>query len=242
MSEATDTLEHMNHAAHAGEHDHIQNNRFSTYAGITMAILGVLLAFASAKVGGERSELVKSMVEQQDAHMRYITQDIKHRMAVISLYQLRGMLAAAPPRNAVHGSSSADAQGMITLANTVRRYLAESKAAGQWSDAYNPIVQAHVDGQTNYESGMLAAEIGIVIASVALLLRRRLVWYLSISLGVLSLGIVALTYVRTAPVVQTGEKSIEEHARAYRELRAADKTTEAEDALVKDVLATYGNP
>ena len=33
-----------------------------------MALLGVLLAFASAKVGGERTELVKTMVEQQTAH------------------------------------------------------------------------------------------------------------------------------------------------------------------------------
>ncbi len=81
MDKATETLEHMNHAAHAGEHAHggLDGNRLSTYTGMTMAVLGVLLAFASAKVGGERTELVKSMVEQQDAHMRYITQDIKHR-------------------------------------------------------------------------------------------------------------------------------------------------------------------
>jgi hypothetical protein len=239
MSDAMDSLENMNHAAHAREHEHHKSDQFATYAGITMAILGVLLAFASAKVGGERTELVKSMVEQQDAHMRYITQDIKHRVAVLGLYQMRGMLAVAPAAPS-HNSSSADGEGMVRLADSVRRYLSESKAAAAWSDAYDPAVRAHVEGQEYYELGMLASEIGIVVASVALLLRRRLLWYAAIALGVVSVGIMAFTYVTTSPVVHESEKKIDESARAYRDLRAADKTTAAEEQLVQEVLATYG--
>jgi len=242
MDKATDSLEHMEHAAHAGEHE--RHSRLSTYTGITMAVIGVILAFASAKVGGERTELVKSMVEQQDAHMRYITQDIKHRVAVISLYQFRGTIAALPDRSRPKSgdSRSPDAEAMVRMADTVRRYLGESKAAGAWSDAYDPVVRAHVEGQDNYELGMLAAEIGIVMASVALLLRRRLIWYIAIALGVISIGVMIATYARTAPVVHESEKKIEEYARAYRELRAADKTTQADDALVNEVLAAYGKP
>jgi hypothetical protein len=234
----------MNHAAHAGEHGHEQQSRISTYIGISMAVLGVVLAFASAKVSGERTELVKSMVEQQDAHMRYITQDIKHRVAVLSLYQLRGMTAALPARsrNADGNSRSADADAMVHIANTIERYLKESKAAGTWADAYDPVVRAHVEGQDKYELGMLASEIGIVMASVALLLRRKMIWYVAMALGVISIGIMFVTYARTAPVVHESEKKIEESAHAYRELRAADKTTQAEDVLVKEVLADYSKP
>ena len=131
---------------------------------------------------------------------------------------------------------------MVRLANTVTRYLGESKAAGVWSDGYNPIVRAHVEGEENYELGMLASEIGIVMASVALLLRRRLLWYVAMALGVVSIGIMIATYVHTAPVVHESEKKIEEYARAYHDLRAADKTTSGEDVLVREVLAAYGKP
>jgi hypothetical protein len=244
MAEATDSLEHMNHAAHAGEHGPEPHGRVSTYIGITMAVLGVILAFASAKVGGERTELVASMVEQQDAHMRYITQDIKHRVAVLSLYQLRGTVEVLPAASR-HGdvdSHSAQAQAMVSIANTVNRYLGESKAAGTWSDAYDPVVRAHIEGQDKYELGMLAAEIGIVMASVALLLRRKMIWYTAMGLGVISIGIMIATYARTAPVVHESEKKIEESARAYHDLRATDKTTQTEDALVKEILAAYGKP
>ena len=53
---------------------------------------------------------------------------------------------------------------------------------------------------------MLASEIGIVIASVALLLRRRVAWYLAIALGIASVGMVAFTYAQTSPVVRDTEK------------------------------------
>ena len=33
-----------------------------------------------------------------------------------------------------------------------------------------------------------------------------------------------------------------EYARAYHDLRAADKTTSGEDVLVREVLAAYGKP
>jgi hypothetical protein len=244
MDKATDSLEHMNHAAHAGEHGQEQHSRISTYIGISMAVLGVILAFASAKVSGERTELVKSMVEQQDAHMRYVTQDIKHRIAVISLYQLRGTAAVLPgrSRNADRNSQSPDAEAMVNIANTIQRYLKESKAAGVWSDAFDPVIRAHVEGQDKYELGLLASEIGIVMASVALLLRRKMIWYMALALGVISIGIIIATYARTAPTVHESEKKIEEYARAYHELRAADKTTQAEEALIKEVLAAYGKP
>jgi hypothetical protein len=247
MDEATETLDHMHHAAHAGEHSqhNQQPDRFPTYVGITMAVLGVLLAFASAKVGGERTELIKSMVEQEDAHSRYVTQDIKHRVAVISLRQLRATLPAlattvAQARASARGVSPVDGQEMVALANTIKRYYRESQRAAAWADAYDPVVRAHVEGQENYELGMLAAEIGIVIASVGLLLRRRIAWYIALALGLTSIAIMAVTWARTSPVVHESDKKIEEFALAYKSQRAADKSTQADDALVEEVLAAYG--
>src|ERR1039457_4247698 len=168
-----------------------------------MAILGVILAFASAKVGGERTLLVKTMVEQEDAHMRYVTQDLKHRIAVISLRQLRAMLPA--PAATRQATTTVNGKEMVALARTVLRYYRESQAAGRWADAYTPAIQAHGEGQEYYEWGMLCAEIGIVIASVSLLLRRRSAWYLSIALGVAAMVVLLVTYNHTAPIVRAIE-------------------------------------
>ena len=70
MPRATDTLEQAEHIGHAG-HDGGGDPRLPTRIGITMAILGVLLALTSGQVGGERTDLVKALVEQQHAHAKY---------------------------------------------------------------------------------------------------------------------------------------------------------------------------
>jgi hypothetical protein len=245
MAKATEHLEHMQHVAHAGEHadgggegHNPAHSRLSTYTGITMAVLGVILAFASAKVGGERTMLVKTIIEKEDAHSRYVTQDLKHRIAVISLRQLRATLPAlaAPGR----ASTAVDAQEMVALARTVQRYYSESQAAVEWDIAYTPAIQAHVEGQEYYEWGMLCAEIGIVIASISLLLRKRVFLYLAIALGVASVAVLIFTYSKTEPVVRAIEERTAEAAKVYGTMRAADKTTTADDMLTKEVLASYG--
>jgi len=182
---------------------------------------------------------VKTMVEQEDAHLRYVTQDLKHRVAVVSLRQLRATL----PALSVPGQAAAivDRKEMVALANTVQRYYNESQACVVWADSYTPAIEAHEEGQEYYEWGMLFAEIGIVIASVSLLLRRRSAWYLSIALGVAAVVVLVVTYNHTAPIVRAIEEKSAAYSKVYHVMRAADKTTAADDQLTKEVLATYGD-
>src|SRR5690349_13942696 len=100
---AKKTLEHAEHISHAGHghgdgHDAHAAEKLGTYIGITMAILGVLLAFCAAKVGAERTELIEVLVEQQHAHAKYQAQDIKHRLAVNNLRQLHAQIPTAELR------------------------------------------------------------------------------------------------------------------------------------------------
>ncbi len=129
---------------------------------------------------------------------------------------------------------------MVALARTVQRYYNESQAAVEWDIAYTPAIQAHVEGQEYYEWGMLCAEIGIVIASVSLLLRKRVFLYLAIALGVASVAVLIFTYVKTEPVVRAIEERTAAAEKVYGTMRAADKTTTADDALTNEVLASYG--
>ena len=62
MGEVDELAEHI---AHAGEAGHL-----GKYLGITMACLGVLLALCAALVGGQRTELIATMVEQTNASMK----------------------------------------------------------------------------------------------------------------------------------------------------------------------------
>lgn len=239
MAKAKHTLEHMGHAAHAGshgdEHHHVQESQqFSTYVGVTMAVLGVVLAFASAKVGGERTLLVKALVEQQNAHAKYQAQDIKHRQAVLSLRQTH---AAVPVGAKLEESKRND---MVVMARTVDRYFHEAAAAREWVEAFDPKVEAHVESQEHYEWGMLAAEIGIVIASVALLLKLRSVWFMSVGLGLLSVAIIGATYAHNASIVNASERKIEHADKSYHDLRAANKQTAIDQALVDEIYVSYG--
>jgi len=229
---APEVLEHAEHAAHAGGHGHEghdDKSKFPMVVGITMATLGVLLAFAAAKVGGERTELISMLVEQQHAHAKYQAQDIKHRTAMLSLEQMHALVDLKPR-----------GEDMLKLARTCERYLGEAEAAKEWVESFDPAIKAHAVGQEDYELAQLAAEIGIVIASIALLLRRKLPWFIALALGIAAVGIVAVTYVSTGKSVHSAEAKIEEAGKAYRELRTAGKTNAIDEALVKEIIAAYG--
>ena len=312
-------LEHAEHIAHAGhgggDHghghdDHAAHSKLGTYIGITMAVLGVILAYCAAKVGAERTELIQTLVEQQNAHAKYQAQDIKHRMGVLSLRQLHSGIPSAElgPRldveltnidaevapspapagtvapavaaspapalkpagatksegagkpEAAASTSPANAsilaarvlghdllEGMVpnkaeagALAGTVDRYGKEAHAAGEWVESFEPAIRAHVLAQERFELAQLLAEIGIVVASVGLLIKKSVPWFLAIALGLGAIGLVAHTYVSTNGVVHAAEQKIEETGKEYRELRNADKSTAADDALVAEVNAWAG--
>jgi hypothetical protein len=128
----------------------------------------------------------------------------------------------------------------VTLANTVDRYLQESRAAKEWVEAYDPMIKAHTEAQEHYETGQVLAEMGIVIASIALLLHRRLAWFLSLALGLAAFAAIGNTYLHTSHVVHDAEHRVEELGKTYRDLRNSDKTTAQEDAVLAEVRAWAG--
>ena len=235
MGHAIESLERAEHTGHAGHdghgtHDGHDRNPLPMRVGITMAILGVLLAFAAARVGYERAEMVQYLVDQQHAHAKYQAQDIKHRSAILSLQQL----------HATAEGSKVNAADMVTIAKSANRYFAESQAAKVWVDAYDPIVAAHSAAQEEFEHAQLAAELGIVLASIALLLRRREPWLLGVLLGVCCVVLLAITFRHTSHKLEGTEAKMEEAGKSYRALRDSGKTIEVDQALVDDVLKTYG--
>jgi len=66
-------------------------------------------------------------------------------------------------------------------------------------------------------------------------LRRRLPWLLAIALGLVSIGLLVRTYQHVHHELATAETKIEEAEHTYRELRAAGKTNEADQALIDEI-------
>jgi hypothetical protein len=126
------------------------------------------------------------------------------------------------------------------MVKTVERYLEESKAAKEWVEAFDPVISAHVTAQEHFETAQLAAEIGIVIASVALLTKKKPAWYVALLLGLGSLAMVGWTFQHTGSIMETGEAKIRETAKVYRDLRDADKSTAYETSFLEEITRSTG--
>jgi hypothetical protein len=102
---------------------------------------------------------------------------------------------------------------------TIARYDAERKAAKEWAESYDDEVHAHFEGSEQFERAQLLAEIGIVIASIALLRSSRPFWYVSIVAAVVCAVLVGKTWMSLHHEVQEAKEK-QAHAREhYEELR-----------------------
>src|SRR6059058_5997946 len=92
-------LEHAEHAAHSSHHHHDEHEHSSGSGGsgklfgVTMALIGVLIAFCSAMVGSERNELTRSMIEQTQAHADFTAASTKFRLIMIEIEKQRARLS-----------------------------------------------------------------------------------------------------------------------------------------------------
>jgi hypothetical protein len=286
MASAHETLEQAEHAAHAGH-----SGKTGTYIGLTMAVLGVMLALCSALVGAERTEIIKTMVEQQNAHAKYQAQNTKYRMVLTQLLavhssvvtpaeaaavdsaldaiakkeapapaavpaaEAKAPVAAVVPAGAsqeqlIEGLKIATHQitemlspgreDVLSLVAMSRKYKTERDAAKEWAESFDESVHAHGESAEHYEWGQLGAEIGIVIASIALLMSSRKMWGVSLVLGGFCLCVIGHTRVTIGPHIAEGEHKSEETGKVYAELRKAQSATDEDDALVASIEAALG--
>jgi hypothetical protein len=247
--------EHVEHAAHGSGHGS-GHGGVSKYIGITMALLGVMVAFCSAMVGAERTELIKAMVEQSTKNGIYQTETMKFRAMHANSELLK---ALSPDQDEIKkiettlrekrraggksddedtaelkdliSSSVEDLADLLTpdhkvivdFAKTAKSFERDVKEAKEDADAYDKMIEARQDAAEGYERALLAAEIGIVIASVALLLSNRMVWAVSVVLAAMCVGQTGLTYAHTRSNVAAAEKKIDDAAKNVIQLEKDDE-------------------
>ena len=236
--------EHIEHAkgghgeGHGGGH-----GGPSKGIGITMALLGVMLAFCAAMVGSARTDLIATMVEQSNRFSNFQAESMKARVMEADVEMLH---ALTPTKSEVEkfeqklmsvkrvsgksddedttelkaaiALSSKELADVLTpdpedeahLKNLANRYEHDAKEAREDAECYDGKIAAHFDAAEWYERAQLAAEIGIVIASVALLLSSRGVWAISLVFAVGGALIIGRTFVHTRGMLEEAEKKIEE--------------------------------
>jgi uncharacterized membrane protein YhiD involved in acid resistance len=264
--------EHIEHAAHAGHEG--GSSRLPQFIGITVAILGVLMALCSAQVGAARTELIATMVEESAAKARYMAVANKYRNLQAQLQQLH---AAMPnldylkKKNADLKAIDAEVKspdsrntikatqlGIDKILNTViptekdvGRFLAlihrireENEAAREWSESYHDAVTVHENTAARFEISLLGAEIGIVIASVGLLLARktmfaRSAWGIAIALGLLSLGVAIATKVHNTHALHGAEDKIQKSEHHVTSLNRDKEDIEEDKKLEAEILEEF---
>lgn len=243
---AHQTLEHAEHTAHAaGSHGHEPaaadgKVRVSgKLIGLTMALIGVLIAFCAALVGAERNELTRTMIEQTQAHSDYSSASTKFRLIMLELEKQRGALAASPSPS-LAASGGTDQTVLRRFLRLYGDYSKERALSKEWSDSYDPLVQAHFEGAEGYEHGQLIAEIGIVLASLGVLLGSRSAWLLSVVLAVACVVQLGRTQLHVHHEVAEASAHVHHGEQAYRDLRKAhtganedERTVEALDPTGK---------
>jgi len=205
-------MEHAEHAAHSGHNEGGHGAGHNKLFGVTMALTGVLIAFCSAMVGSERNELTRAMIEQTQAHSDYTAASTKLRLIMIEIEKQHARITSA--RDPQGGFSPVPR--FIKLADD---YTKERNLAKNWADMYHPLVEGHFDAAEGYERAQLIAEIGIVLASLAVLLTSRPAWMLSVILSVFCVAQLGRTFIHTSNVVRVSHEKIHKAEEAYTELR-----------------------
>lgn len=213
--------------------------------GVTMAVLGVMLAFCAAMVGSSRTELIRNTVAQSNQYSELQAETMKYRVMQAD-YEL---LHAVTPNRAemerfgkkladVRGKSGkADDEDTAEIKEAVdvstreltdlltpdkededrllakkRQYAHDMQEAKEDAEAYDLILNAYGDAATGFERAQLCTEIGLVIASMALLLGNRLLWVISLVIGLGGAGVAAKTQKEKSDRIGVAEQKIKDAA------------------------------
>ncbi len=279
---SSELLEQMEHAAHADSHGHghghaagpvdEKKKSLGKYIGITMAMLGVLMAVCSALVGMSRTELIATMVQQTDTSNLYQAVSSKYRLMQSQLQATHAFLmtdptftakieaqmddlekqtAGTPTLHAIKalrvetanlmGSVIPATSDVVAMAKMAAKYREERDAAHEWAESYEDKVKAFEGSGEHYEWGQLAAEIGIVLASIALLLTSRAAWMAALSLGLASLLLIAGTWVTGRKTLHKAEEKIATAHAEYSKV-AREKEDDAQDEKLIDETIKMEDP
>jgi hypothetical protein len=228
--------------------------------GITMALLGVMLAVCAALVGSARTELVASTIDQANKIGVQQAEGTKFRVMdtdrelLHALTPSKGEVAKfeSALKNVRSKSGKADDEDTSEVKDIIdvstrsiaevltpdpededrieklrKTYAHDLAEAKEDAEAYDGAIHAHEREAEGYERAQLCAEIGIVVASIALLVGSRAVWLVAIAVGLLGVGNAVTTRISTSRELAAAEQKIEDAQKNTAAIEAEDSPGEA---------------
>ncbi|HSY51359.1 MAG TPA: DUF4337 family protein [Thermoanaerobaculia bacterium] len=259
--EAHELIEQAHEAAEKSEgHGHEGGGHgkgMSKAIGMTMAVMGVLLALCSALVGSARTSLVTTMVMQTNSSLEYESLSNKYRLMQANLQQLHALLPDPKEFKATEDevqklmSTGAGGQAVIgkivtleskkllltvtpthedlmRFADFMKTYNKQQKAAKLYTESFDDKVEGFSEAAEHFEWAQLCCEIGIVLASIALLLGSRFAWFASLVPGVAGVILIVMTFMTVHTQIEQAQKKINTAKASYEKL-VDEKADEAGD-------------
>jgi hypothetical protein len=122
-----------------------------------------------------------------------------------------------------------------------KKYDRDMREAKHDAEVYEPAIEAHQDAAEWYERAQLLAEIGIVIASIALLLSSRAVWMIAVISGIGGAGIIGWTFMKTRGQLKDAEAKIEEAKKESETIEEDDDDADEEKKLEESSVKGEGS-
>ena len=99
------------------------------------------------------------------------------------------------------------------LAAVRHAYERQRAEAREDAEARDGAIRAHKEAADGYGNAQLCAEVGIVVASIALLVGSRRLWGVSLVLGAAGAVFIGMTFVQTGRELAAAEKKIDDAAK-----------------------------
>ena len=177
------TVEHHEHAQHEA---HAGRPNSTTVPAITAAILAVLAAVGSLLSGHAANEAILAQSKANDAWSYYQAKSTKRH-----IYKAERVAVEA-----LKGLPGADQSKLNAADDTLRK--AQDKYEGQLKEKMEAASEEQRTSEyefskhKNYAAAVAAFQVGIVLASISILVRQRIIYALGIVAGVV--GVALLIY------------------------------------------------
>src|SRR4051794_11079513 len=184
--EAVDRFGHSHRASGGGEEP-----SFTMQAALAVAILAGLLAIATFLVNDAVKDAIQSETRAADAHSSQNVFQTEKEVALLDASIVQAMSASKD--SGLAAASKADEH---TLMADERKFLEQTQSLKKKvSEARGEVSHAN-DKHLRYELAVVALQIGIVLASVSIIARRRFLLYGGTAAGAVGavLLVLALAY------------------------------------------------
>ena len=203
MSHGVHAVQHeaehkIQHDEHGGGHGHDDDNKnFNKRVALLIAVLALFLAFSETLGKSAQTSALNSQIEASNLWNFFQAKNIRRTSTLIAAEQARlDLLAAADPNQKAAVTKQID-----DWTKTAARYRSEPEAAGGKGEgtvelSRRAIEEAHHRDEYlakyhHYEFGSAALQIGIVLASSAVITGMAVLCYLAGGLGLIGLAFMA---------------------------------------------------